>query len=104
MMGAEAHRILPVFPLLYGACFVLLLWQAFRMMARGHDAAATRYGAAGARGPTDRTGRITIHPELLDSEGQLTREDLLTVRFDGDGDPSRVPGEPDQDPSRGPTE
>jgi hypothetical protein len=32
----------------------------------------------------DRTGRLTIHPELLDAQGQLTQEDLLTVRFSAD--------------------
>ncbi len=35
----------------------------------------------------DRTGRLTIHPELLDQEGRITDEDLLTVRFSGDFDP-----------------
>jgi hypothetical protein len=35
----------------------------------------------GIAGPGDRTGRPTIHPELLDEEGRITREDLLTVRF-----------------------
>ncbi len=108
MMDVEAHRILPVFPLLYGACFVLLLWQAFRVMARGYGAASGRTdggrSAGAGAGASDRTGRLTIHPELLDSNGHLTREDLLTVRFDGDGDPSRVPGEPSEGPSRGPTE
>ncbi len=37
----------------------------------------------------DRTGRLTIHPELLDNEGRITNENLLTVRFseDLDSDP-----------------
>ena len=42
----------------------------------------------------DRTGRLTIHPELLDPDGQLTREDLLTVRFSGDNEPTAFPGDP----------
>jgi hypothetical protein len=42
----------------------------------------------------DRTGRVTIHPELLDANGQLTQEDLLTVRFGGEAEPPRVSGEP----------
>ena len=42
----------------------------------------------------DRTGRLTIHPELLDAQGQLTKEDLLTVRFSGDNEPSGFPGDP----------
>ena len=86
-------------PLLYGACFLVLLWQAFRVMAQGFQA-VPRPGdrssasersvvAASDRGrsaTTDRTGRLTLHPELLDAEGQLTREDLLTVRFSGDNE------------------
>ncbi len=34
----------------------------------------------------DRTGRLTVHPELLDKEGRITDEELLTVRFSGDAD------------------
>ncbi len=86
-------------PLLYGACFLVLLWQAFRVMAQGFQAvprpgdrgsASSREqvpaGERGVPSTTDRTGRLTIHPELLDAEGQLTREDLLTVRFSGDNE------------------
>ena len=42
---------------------------------------------------TDRTGRLTIHPELLDSDGQITQEDLLTVRFSGDNEQAAYPGD-----------
>ena len=35
----------------------------------------------------DRTGLLTIHPELLDQEGKITDEELLTVRFSGDNEP-----------------
>ncbi|MFM7087506.1 MAG: DUF2973 domain-containing protein [Cyanobium sp.] len=88
-----------LFPLLYGACFLLLLWQAFRVMGQGFRAiprpgdrsSASAAPAAGSGG--DRTGRLTIHPELLDAEGKLTREDLLTVRFGGDNEPPVSPGE-----------
>ena len=37
----------------------------------------------------DRTGRITIHPELLNREGRITDEDLLTVRFSNDSNPPK---------------
>ena len=37
----------------------------------------------------DRTGRVTIHPELLNTEGRITDEDLLTVRFSKDNDPPK---------------
>ena len=71
-----------LFPILYGAIFVGLLWQAFRVMGKGFRAAS---------GPlpelADRTGRVTVHPELLDNEGKITDEALLTVRFSGDDEP-----------------
>jgi len=86
-----------LFPFLYAACFLALLWQAFRIMGRGFRAVpmpGDRLGSDADRSPRgDRTGRLTIHPELLDADGQLTREDLLTVRFSGDQDPSPRPGE-----------
>jgi hypothetical protein len=88
-----------LFPLLYGACFVVLLWQAFRVMSRGFRA-VPRPGDPGSSSSTpssradDRTGRLTVHPELLDDEGRLTQEDLLTVRFGGDNERPAIPGEP----------
>ena len=68
-----------LFPLIYGAVFVLLLWQAFRVMGQGFKA---------VRPDKDRTGKVTVHPELLDQDGRLTEEDLLTVRFSGDQESS----------------
>jgi hypothetical protein len=88
-----------IFPIVYGACFLVLLWQAFRVMGQGFRA-IPRPGDAGAaatasRGPAgDRTGRLTIHPELLDADGQLTQEDLLTVRFSGDNEQPAFPTDP----------
>jgi hypothetical protein len=88
-----------LFPFLYALCFLALLWQAFRIMSRGFKAASGPLerptGAVlptGGRG--DRTGQLTVHPELLDADGQLTREDLLTVRFSGDNEPTPFPGDP----------
>jgi hypothetical protein len=74
--------IAKVFPVVYGACFLILLWQAFRVMRRGFSALSQ----SGDRTAGDRTGRPTIHPELLDADGQITSENLLTVRFGEDGD------------------
>ena len=70
-----------LFPLVYGAIFIALLWQAFRVMGKGFRAASGPIEPAEAK---DRTGRVTVHPELLDSEGRITEEDLLTVRFSDD--------------------
>ncbi|MCP9882869.1 DUF2973 domain-containing protein [Cyanobium sp. Alchichica 3B3-8F6] len=90
-----------LFPLLYGACFLVLLWQAFKVMGQGFRA-VPRPGDRDAVGSStittatgnDRTGRLTIHPELLDADGQLTQEDLLTVRFSGDNEQPAYPGDP----------
>jgi hypothetical protein len=78
-----------LFPLLYGVCFLFLLWQAFRVMGRGFRAMG-RHDSPSRSADTDRRGKVTIHPELLDADGQITREDLLTVRFSDDsGEPAR---------------
>jgi hypothetical protein len=91
-------------PLLYLVCFLVLLWQAFKVMAQGfkaipkpgdRDAAGTSaQSPSSAPSSADRTGRLTIHPELLDADGQLTQEDLLTVRFSGDNEQPAYPSDP----------
>jgi hypothetical protein len=98
-----------LFPLLYAGCFLFLLWQAFQVMGRGFQAIprpgdkGTISHSVGASAPdanqadrlgSDRTGKVTIHPELLDSEGRITREDLLTVRFSGDNGEPAAPLDP----------
>ena len=82
-----------LFPLIYGLVFLALLWQAFRVMGRGFSAAVRSPGAP--KTTSDRTGKVTIHPELLDGDGRLTEEDLLTVRFSGEDEP----GEPGVHPN-----
>ena len=69
-----------LFPLAYGAVFVFLLLQAFRMMRL-----SSRPAKASRR--TDRTGLLTTHPELLDANGSITGEDLLVVHFPGQDRP-----------------
>lgn len=68
-----------LFPLVYAACLVFLLIQAFRMMRPG-KAVLTR-----AMQRSDRTGLVTTHPELLNEQGELTKDDLLVVRFPDQG-------------------
>ncbi|NQV10144.1 MAG: DUF2973 domain-containing protein [Cyanobacteria bacterium] len=87
-----------IFPLLYGACFLLLLVQAFQVMARGFMAVPRPGDGVGSNNlpspspeDADRTGRLTIHPELIDSDGQLIRDDLMTVRFSSESEGSAVP-------------
>ena len=75
-----------LFPLLYGAAALALLWWAFRVMGQGfHAANSSASRPAPSKG--DRTGRLTVHPELLDQDGKITGEELLTVRFSGDNEP-----------------
>jgi len=96
MMEALVSASRLVFPVLYGACFVILLWQAFKVMSQGYRAVNPGDDAlrpSPQDSGNDRTGRLTIHPELLDADGQLTREDLLTVRFSGETDAPREPAE-----------
>ena len=66
-----------LFPLLYLTCLLLLLWQAFRVMGRGFRANSQASRPA-----------IRVHPELLDADGRITEEELLTVRFSGDNEPT----------------
>lgn len=101
-----ASSLAELFPLLYGTCFLLLLWQAFRVMARGFRAVPGLDNPRGLSADAmqdsslmDRTGRLTIHPELLDADGQLTQEDLLTVRFGNE--PSSDSGEAAMPPDFG---
>lgn len=79
-----------LFPLLYGICFLVLLWQAFRVMGRGFRAMQRPEGLANSKPQENRLGKLTIHPELLDADGKITQEELLTVRFsDDNGEPVR---------------
>jgi hypothetical protein len=88
-----------LFPLLYAGSFLFLMWQAFQVMGRGFQAiprpgdSSTKTKPMGDR-PVDRTGKLTIHPELLDAQGRITREDLLTVRFSGDNGEPATPVDP----------
>ena len=78
-----------LFPLLYGLVVLFLLWQAVKVMGKGflfHS--QSNSNERKSKDPRDdRTGRLTIHPELLDKEGRITNEELLTVRFSDDNDP-----------------
>lgn len=78
-----------LFPFIYGCVVFFLLWQAFRVMGRGfgidQNRAPMNFNSTASN--SDRTGRLTVHPELLDKQGRITNEELLTVRFSGDVDP-----------------
>ena len=80
-----------LFLFLYFAAVLLLLWQAFKVMGRVFwaDQGLSNRSFHQSNAKEDRTGRLTIHPELLDQDGRITDEELLTVRFSGDIDPPK---------------
>ncbi len=83
------------FPFIYAFVLALLLWQAIRVMSKGFFAAHSLQRQTNQL-KNDRTGQFTIHPELLDEEGKITEEDLLTVRFSNDLDPPKQTESPSE--------
>ena len=76
---------------LYGISVAILFWQAVRVMSKGFQTkeANKKETKDFADSSNDRTGQITIHPEILNQDGDITDEDLLTVRFSRDADPPK---------------
>ena len=75
-------------PFLYGLSVFILLIFAARIMLNGFfsgQSSQTQNSFARQKND-DRTGLRTIHPELLNKDGCITDEDLLTVRFSKDTD------------------
>ncbi len=75
-----------LFPVIYSAALTYLVWKAFKVMSNGWGAFDKQ-----KKRPynySDRQKKYTIHPELLDKSGNITREELLTVRFSNDKDSS----------------
>ena len=72
-----------LFPLIYSAALFFLIWKAFTVMSNGWSA----YDKDKKNNFThDNLRKYTIHPELLDKSGNITDEELLTVRFSNDSD------------------
>ena len=75
-------------PFLYGLSVFVLLILAARIMLNGFfsgKSSKTQNSFTNEK-INDRTGLVTIHPELLNKDGCITDEDLLTVRFSKDTD------------------
>ena len=73
-----------LFPIIYSAALTYLVWKAFKVMSNG-------WGISGSEKksfnyPNYQQKKYTIHPELLDKSGNITEEELLTVRFSNDND------------------
>ena len=73
-----------LFPIIYSAALLFLLWKAFKVMSNGWVPLEKNqnkfYNVKSAK------NKYTIHPELLDKSGNITEEELLTVRFSNDSD------------------
>ena len=73
-----------LFPIIYSAALTYLVWKAFKVMSKGWGISETekkRFNASNFQ-----QKKYTIHPELLDKSGNITEEELLTVRFSNDND------------------
>ena len=76
-------------PFLYGLSVFVLLILAVRIMLNGFfagQASLNTQNSFSKKKSDDRTGLVTVHPELLNKDGFITDEDLLTVRFSKDTD------------------
>ena len=75
-------------PFLYGLSVFVLLIFAARIMLNGFFSGQSLQtkNSFSKKKSDDRTGLVTIHPELLNKDGCITDEDLLTVRFSKDTD------------------
>ena len=72
----------------YGISVVVLFIFAARIMLNGFFSGQSLQtkNSFSKKKSDDRTGLVTIHPELLNKDGFITDEDLLTVRFSKDTD------------------
>ena len=73
-----------LFRIIYSACLSYLVWKAFKVMSNGWG--ISNNTNKGYSNPSFKQKKYTIHPELLDKSGNITEEELLTVRFSNDND------------------
>ena len=78
-----------LFPIIYSAALTYLVWKAFKVMSNGWNISPT--GKRNFNSSNFKQKKYTIHPELIDKSGNITDEELLTVRFSNDND-SNVEG------------
>ena len=71
-----------LFPIIYSAALTYLVWKAFKVMSNGWGISRTDKKSFGNSNIHQK--KYTIHPELLDKSGNITEEELLTVRFSDD--------------------
>ena len=73
-----------LFPIIYSAALTYLVWKAFKVMSNGWDTSNNKNKSFSSSNFKQK--KYTIHPELLDKSGNITEEELLTVRFSNDND------------------
>ena len=73
-----------LFPIIYSAALTYLVWKAFKVMSNAWDISGAEKKRFNSSNFQQR--KYTIHPELLDKSGNITEEELLTVRFSNDND------------------
>ena len=62
------------------------MWKAFKVMSNGWG--ISDQGQKKFYNTNSKQKKYTIHQDLLDSAGNITDEELLTVRFSNDNDSS----------------
>ena len=67
-----------LFPIVYSAALTYLVWKAFKVMSNGWGALDKPQNRSYKTNIKQK--KYTIHPELLDKSGNITQEELLTVR------------------------
>ena len=72
------------FPIIYSAALTYLVWKAFKVMSNGWG--ISEIEKKRFKNSNFQQKKYTIHPELLDKAGNITEEELLTVRFSKDND------------------
>jgi hypothetical protein len=75
-----------LFPIIYSAALTYLVWKAFKVMSNGWGISSGEKKSL--INSNFQQKKYTIHPELLDKSGNITEEELLTVRFSNDNDSS----------------
>ena len=73
-----------LFPIIYSAALTYLVWKAFKVMSNGWAISGTQKKRL--NNSKFQQKKYTIHPELIDKSGNITDEELLTVRFSNDND------------------
>ena len=73
-----------LFPIIYSAALTYLVWKAYKVMSNGWGISGTEKKHLHSSNLKQK--KYTIHPELLDKSGNITEEELLTVRFSNDND------------------